>query len=224
VLDRQLITLMRHFNFSRAAAVLYSTLLINGPQTTKQLEIRTSIPHKHIEHGLNQLIALRLVNTDYQRDQIYYYATNPSIAWLTLATDLVWEVDDRPGFIRCLPETENQSIEGLRLLCQHISAAAQKLYKPYTAIFYHKERGAKSSDELAQLTCEAIYQAEKQILAVSRSPRLPQVSSFWAVLTSCIEKGVRYRRIVDLDELIDHGLSIILRDIEVYHIDLRVPG
>lgn len=59
-------------------------------------------------------------------------------------------------------------------------------------------------------------------MAVSKSPRLPQVASFWATLSDRLAGGVTYRRVVDLDEIIDHGLTLVQRDIEDQGIDLRV--
>ncbi len=95
-----------------------------------------------------------------------------------LTADLVWETDTTLRPIRNLPETDNPGVEGLRLICTEISTLAEQLYKPHIAALQHRERDAQSIEELAQLTCEIIYQARKQVLAVSRSPRLPQVSSF----------------------------------------------
>ena len=57
---------------------------------------------------------------------------------------------------------------------------------------------------------------------MSTSPRLPQVASFWATLTDRIGAGVSYRRIVDLDEVIDHGVQLVRRDIEEYGIDVKL--
>lgn len=221
-MDQRLIALMTQFNFKPITTVIYNLLLVNGPLLETHLEENVSASHEQIACALKQLVALRLISTDHHRGRSYYYATDPSLAWSALATDLVWKIDDTPGLITELPKTDNQSIEELRVLCSEVSTLAQKLYKPYIAALRHKERDAKSLEELAQFTCEAIDQAQRQIVAVNKSPRLPQVSSFWTVLSRCLEKGVRYRRIVDLDELIEHGLAIVLRDIEVYNIDLRV--
>ena len=74
----------------------------------------------------------------------------------------------------------------------------------------------------AQLICEAMGQARQTIVAVSKSPRLPQVASFWATLTDRLGAGVTYRRVVDLDEVIAHGLKIVRRDIEEHGIDVMV--
>jgi hypothetical protein len=64
--------------------------------------------------------------------------------------------------------------------------------------------------------------AQNTILAVSKTPRQRQVSSFWAVLTDRISNGVLYHRIVDLDEIIDHGLKIVRRDTQDYKINILV--
>lgn len=221
-MDQQLIKLMRQFNFHPITTAVYCLLLGNGLLSATRLEEKAAASREQIERALKQLVALRLISTDHHRGRPYYYATDPELAWPALATDLVWKVDDTPGLITELPETDNQSIEELRLLCSEMSRRAQKLYRPYVAALQHKERDAKNLEELAQLTCEAIGQAQKLIIAVNKSPRLPQVSSFWTVLSRRLEKGVRYQRIVDLDEIIEHGLSIVLRDIEFYGVDLRV--
>lgn len=218
----QLVNLMRQFNFSQIAAQIYSLLLTNGPLSIEQLENAARLPRENIDRSLKRLLNLRLVSTDHQRGHPVYYATDPSLAWLAITADLVWATSTTLKPIRNLPETDNPSIEGLRLLCDKISTLAQDLYRPQVAVLQHKERDAEGPEELAQLTCEIIYQARRQVLAVSRSPRLPQVSSFWTVLTSRIENGVQYRRIVDLEEFIDHGLKIVARDMEDYDIDLRL--
>jgi hypothetical protein len=99
---------------------------------------------------------------------------------------------------------------------------AGRLYRPHAAALAHREWDAATEEELARLICELIAQARTSVLAVSMSPRLPQVASFWATLTDRIGAGVSYRRIVDLDEVVDPGLTLVKRDIEEYGIDLRV--
>ena len=87
----------------------------------------------------------------------------------------------------------------------------------------HRELDARNFDELSLLTCEIINRARGEIVAVSKSPRLPQLSSFWAVLTDRIDNhGVAYHRIADLDEVEAHGLNIVRRDMDVHHIDLNI--
>lgn len=105
---------------------------------------------------------------------------------------------------------------------------AGKLYNPHNVAANHivqdapRYYDARNRDELAQVVCETIFQAEKKIRAVVKSPRSPQVSSFWAVLTDRMEKGVTYQRITDLEEIKEHGLEIVARDMNKYGIDLRI--
>jgi len=218
----QLIQLMQQFNFKRSVALVYVRLLTDGPLAKPELLKATRQAPPHVDQALQQLLCLRLIGTDHQRGRSLYYATEPALAWLALVADLVWSTGAALGPIRNLPQTEDPQVENLRLICTEVSALAQRLYKPQAAALGHKERDAESREEFAQLICESIGQAQQRILAVSKSPRLPQVSSFWAVLTRQIEAGAHYQRVVDLDEVTDHGLTIVSRDMEAYNIDLRV--
>jgi hypothetical protein len=105
---------------------------------------------------------------------------------------------------------------------EEISAVARRLYRPYAAALAHQEWDAATADEFAQLICEVMGQARRTIVAVSTSPRLPQVAAFWATLSDRLGVGVTYRRVVDLDEVIAHGLKIVTRDIEEHGIDVMV--
>jgi len=90
------------------------------------------------------------------------------------------------------------------------------------AALEHRQWDADTPQQLAQLVCEIVSTARHEVLAVSKSPRLPQVSAFWTVLTGRLSAGVHYHRVVDLDEVIAHGLRIVERDLREWHIDLRV--
>lgn len=217
-----LIDLMKQLDFSHETALLYRLLLTDGPLPLPQMVAHTHLPSISVNRVLKRLQRLRLVGTDYRRDQQLYYCTNPSLAWLALVADLVWGVRTALEPMQNLPETEEPDIENLRMICAEVSEQANALYKPQVAVTEHKERDAESSEEFARFICEAIYQSRNQIQAVSKSPRLPQVASFWAVLTNRLANGVRYHRIVDLEEVIDHGLKIVSRDMDAYGIDLCV--
>jgi hypothetical protein len=107
-------------------------------------------------------------------------------------------------------------------ICDEIATVGSRLYRPYVAALAHQEWDAATLDEFARLICEAMGQARQTILAVSKSPRLPQVAPFWATLSDRLGAGVRYRRVVDLDEVIDHGLKIVRRDLEEHGIDMMI--
>lgn len=221
-MKKQIARLMLEFGFTRTTVVLYSSLLTDGPLAMDKLASLTNQGPKQIKESVGQLMRLRLIGRERQKNQLAYYAADPDIAWLALSADLVWSTDTTMGHIRNLPDTGNPNIEHLRMLCREISTLAQQLYRPQNGVRHHRERDAETPEELAQLTCEIISLANRQILAVSKSPRLPQVSSFWAVLTTRLQEGVKYHRIADIDEVIEHGLKIVSRDIEEYGVDLWI--
>src|SRR5204863_7912607 len=111
------------------------------------------------------------------------------------------------------PGATDPPIEARSGACDEIAEVAGRLYRPHAAALVHREWDAATEEEFARLICELIAHARTSVLAVSTSPRLPQVASFWATLTERIGAGVSYRRIVDLDEVIDHGLTLVKRDI-----------
>lgn len=124
--------------------------------------------------------------------------------------------------IHQLRETDSVDVENLRKLCLNISNIAQGLYRPHHTIKKHKERDAETLEEFVGLTCEMLYQAQENIYALSKTPRLPSVSQFWSVLSDRMANGVKYTRLVDINEIIDHGLATKERDISEYPIDLYV--
>jgi sugar-specific transcriptional regulator TrmB len=218
----RLLVLMKQFGFDPTVSLVYRALLKDGPLAVAQIARATGQTPAKVYKALERLLGLRLVGLDHDRDTKLYLATNPSLAWLALRADLVWGANVTLQPLRDLPPTDDPRVENLRMLCAEMETEAAKLYKPQSAAWSHKNLYAETREELAQLTCEAIYQAKKRIYAVSRSPRLRQVAAFWAVLTARIDEGVTYHRIVDLEEVVDHGLKIVSRDMEDYHIDLRI--
>lgn len=218
----RLIELMKQFGFEPTVSLVYRALLQEGPLSVAQITRATGHSPARIDKALERLLGLRLVGLDHDRSTKLYLAANPSLAWLALRAELVWGAKVTLQPLKDLLSTDDPKVESLRMLCAEMETEAAKLYKPQSAAWSHKNLHAETQEELAQLTCEAIYQARKRIYAVSRSPRLRQVADFWTVLIARIEEGVSYHRIVDLEEVIDHGLKIVSRDMEDYNIDLRV--
>ncbi len=217
-----LIQLMQQLNFSLPVARVYEILLKNGPLSPDLLSSLTGQPKTHLDQSIEALMSLQLIAKDYVRSRPAFYARDPTIAWLALEADLVWETDTSLLPARLVPTTGNRQQDELREKCVEVVTLARTFYKPHAAALSHKVRDANTPDELMRLTCELLYHASEHIHAVSKSPRLPHVAQFWTVLTGRIEKGVRYRRIADLEEVIDHGLSVVTRDMNVYNIDLRI--
>jgi hypothetical protein len=208
----QLFQLMSELGFDQAASQVYGVVLTCGPVPKRAIVSMLSGVSTEVGGALLQLQERGLVGSVYRRlRRRQYYAISPRIAWRSLNSELLWRTSD------AIPAGE--SAPGI---CDEIAAVSSRLYRPFAATLAHQEWDAANTEEFAQLICEAMGQARQTILAVSTSPRLSQVASFWATLSDRLGVGVTYRRVVDLDEVIDHGLTIVKRDIEEHGIDLMV--
>lgn len=203
---------MSELGFDRAATQVYGVVLTCGPVPKRAIGSMLSGVSTEVGRALLQLQERGLVGSVHRRLRRHqYYAISPSIAWRSLSSQLLWRTSDAI--------TAGESAPGI---CDEIAAVSSRLYRPFAAALAHQEWDAATTDEFAQLICEAMGQARQTILAVSKSPRLPHVASFWATVSDRLGVGVTYRRVVDLDEVIDHGLKIVKRDIEEHGIDLMV--
>lgn len=208
----RLFQLMSELGFDRAATQVYGVVLTCGPAPKRAIVTLLSGVSTEIGGALLRLQERGLVGGVYRRlRRRQYYAINPSIAWRSLSSELRWRTSHEPG-----------AGDAASSICEEIATVGSRLYRPYAAALAHQEWDAATADEFAQLICEAMGQARQTILAVSKSPRLPQVASFWATLNDRLGGGVTYRRVVDLDEVIDHGLKIVKRDIEEHGIDVMI--
>jgi len=169
--------------FSETTAVVYSLLLIEGSYSKAQIVSRTLRDKQEIETSLKKLIELRLVNRDREQTGFKYYATNPLVAWSSLETELIWQLDTSLRAISDIQNISSLNAENLRKKLIAVKQQAQKIYKPQIAILNHRENDVQTNEEFAQILSEMISQARKQIFAVSKSPRLKQVSLFWTALT-----------------------------------------
>jgi hypothetical protein len=203
---------MLELGFDRTSTQVYGVVLTCGPVPKKAIVSMLSGVSTEVGSALRQLQERDLVGSVYRRlRRRQYYAISPNIAWRSLSSELLWRTTHELGPGDGSPSTYEE-----------ISAVARRLYRPYAAALAHQEWDAATADEFAQLICEVMGQARRTIVAVSTSPRLPQVASFWATLSDRLGVGVTYRRVVDLDEVIAHGLKIVTRDIEEHGIDVMV--
>jgi hypothetical protein len=220
--EAELLELLGSFGFDRLTGQVYAVLLTRGPLPKRELLAVFARPEAHLDRSLALLRNHRLAGVAYERFRPRYYATDPRLAWQTLSTDLLWSgpstLSPRPADAKAV----DAAVEGRRRLCSELSVVAGRVYRRHLAVLTHREWDALTTEELAQLVCEIVSTARREILAVSKSPRLPQVAAFWTALTSRLSEGARYRRVVDLDEIIAHGLRLVTRDIGERHIELRV--
>ncbi len=220
---RRLYELMTELGVERTAADVYGVVLTCGPLSRRAiLDILGSVPAP-IDEVLSFLEGQGLIGSVYRRlRRRQFYAASPDIAWPAVSATLLWSGTDALPARGRAPVAPRPAVEAQRRLCGEIAAVAGRLRRPHDVAGAHEEWDAATTDEFAHLVCEGIARARREVVAVSTSPRLPHVASFWTTLTGRLAAGVTYRRVVDLDEVIGHGLAIVWRDMEEYGIDLRV--
>ncbi len=152
-----------------------------------------------------------------------FYALDPDLAWLAVSAEVLWSHQTSTASMSHLPSADDPRVERQRRAIEHVRRACAKIYvRPPTitpAVF------AASHADVLQLSIAVVSSAHKTIDAVSKSPRLAGLGQFWASLSAKLDQGVRYRRVTDTDEVFEHGLAIVQRDIEQLGIDLRLlPG
>ena len=86
----------------------------------------------------------------------------------------------------------------------------------------HRHRDIHSAELFSSWLAKVIAAAKSEIVAVEMPPRLPDLAPIWVALTRRIRAGVKYTRIVGVDEIAEHGLDIVTRDMELYGIRLRI--
>ena len=219
----RLYELMIELGFDRVVTEVYGVVLTCGPLPRRGIVSILSGVSGHVDRALSRLHERGLVGSVVRRvRRRQFYATAPDIAWRALSSELLWSTTDDVGARETSPAARDPAVEARRRICAEIAEVATRLYRPHAAALVHREWDAATTEELARLICELIARGRKGIVAVSKSPRLAQVASFWAVVSDRLAAGVSYQRVVDLDEVIDHGLTLVKRDIEDYGIDLRV--
>lgn len=206
----EIVKALTRLGFSNEAIEIYLAILSSGP-TARQSSLDSAVA---------ELRQSGLVGQELLRGRPRIYAVDPATVWKAHAYDLDWQTERAPEPIH---DDWSQDERLLRkYLCLFLAESACKLGEGYRSIHTHQTWDAQDSAEFTRLLCEALGEARKEILAVSRSPRLANVAAFWSILTTKIRLGVRYKRIADIDEIIDHGLNIVERDIHELGIDLSV--
>ena len=192
--EEEVLELLKSFGFDRFTGQVYAVLLARGPLPKRELQAVFARPEARLDRSLAILQNHRLAGIAYERLRPRYYATDPRLAWQTISTDLLWSssstVSPRPPG----SPAADAAAESRRRLCSELSIAAGRLFRRHRAVLTHREWDAMTSEELAQLVCEIVSTARREILAVSKSPHLPQVAAFWTALTSRLSEGVRYHR------------------------------
>jgi len=210
---------MEQIGFTEGASRIYVHILQHGPLSLDDLQTAVQVPLETLVPLLSELVSRRLIVEDFGS----YYALNPRKAFKAISDEIFWAtttaVDEN---LDRVPEERREQVRRARVICQELQALASTLYTYKSPIAVGRIKVAQNPDQMAAFLSEAIDKAVDEILCVSTSPRQPQLSLIWGSLRPKIEAGVRYRRIVDLEEIVDHGFKIVERDINELGVQLFI--
>lgn len=214
-LGQEIVRRLEAIGLSETAANTYLRILRAGRLHERDLD---DVPQKVIE----DLILRRLIFFERRPSGRTYFALDPKTAFRTLWDKTLWEAAVTEEELMKLPRAEAVDLLDVRRQCRELSKMATSLYSYRRPLTAGQIRIAQDAEELALTLTETIARAQEEVAALSRSPRLPQVAPIWETLCDRMEDGVVYRRICDLDEIVDHGLHIKRRDMEETGVQLRV--
>lgn len=218
---RQLEAATRALGWSGVMVATYARLLIGGPATLKTLLGKSRSAVSELRFALAKLGELGLVASDRDHSKDLWYASDPAFAWLSLLAEAHWA-----GVVDLTPVTrlgEQSGTDETQDARRRAMVASTALWQRSTAIGRHRMTEVTDERVLANLLIEGIRSARTNIRALAGSPRQLQVHEVWPSLFERIESGITYKRITDLEEVAQHGLAVVQRDLEI-GVQLRVLG
>lgn len=219
---------MHNMGFTEATAAVYTALLENEYLSVTRLVESTNLSLEEVNVCLHHLLNCNAIVIDSIKSKSAYYALDPTLVWSAFDKRTIWRfihtlVDtDIDTSIAQLPDSHRLALQHARNATNEVRIAASNLYGVSQSVAKHRWRDAVEPDQLSRLLAETIQYAQSGVRGVSKSPRLRQVDLIWQSIRSVIEKGVKYQRVADLTEVIEHGLLIVTRDIQEHNIELRV--
>jgi hypothetical protein len=216
----ELAGLLRQLHFSPTAARLYARLVFGGPVAPR--EARGADEPAVFDASIGELERRRMLARGRDRSGELIYAVDPDLSLTFLVAEVVWSRMADLAPIDRLPATDDVGVEKLRRIAGRAAEIARSAWRPTDGLTGHRSTRAHNAKELAVLAAEAVLHARREVTAVSRRPRLPDVAFFWKAITHRMDEGVVYRRVTDLHELVEHGLRVVERDTRETGVDLRV--
>lgn len=217
--------LFRALGVPNTAGELYILLLNGGAMSVPRLGEVIGLAAPALAQAVSYLKIFRLISQDVDNDEVVLFASNPRNAWKAHDADFYWARTLHVGDIEKLPplpemrdEQRRRCYSQLERLCGAIYDQNARAHDPLR----HRHRKIHSPELFSSWLATAISSGRKEILAVEMPPRLPELAPIWVALTRQIRAGTSYTRIVGRDEVAEHGLNIVTRDIEKYGIRLRI--
>ena len=178
-----------------------------------------------VEVARRELGAWQLV-LDYRTTAGRALAALPPVpAWTARAADFTWTIQSTPELLHELDDTGHPVVDIARDVCREIGALASTLWTVESGPSLRHRTALSNGGRVAAALSLLFDQADSEVLAMSRGPRLPQLALVWeAIERRLLENGFVYRRLVTIEELVEHGLAIVRRDVLKAGVDLRVGG
>lgn len=223
--SKEAMALMHSLGVPPLAATAYVRLLQTGAVPVSEIRSLAPGTPDAVSRAIEYLKLFRLISHDIVFGNDILFASNPRNAWKAHDTNFYWMRSLHIGDIEALPplpemadEERRRLYQLLERLCGEIYDRSAKAHDPLR----HQHRDVQSDQLFSSWLASLIASARDRIVAVERPPRLPDLAPIWVALTRRIRAGVRYTRIVGIDEVLEHGLDIVSRDMTEYNIDLRL--
>jgi hypothetical protein len=196
-------------------------LTLSGIQLTKDLDARFG--RETVEVARQELGAWQLV-LDYRTKAGRALAALPPVpAWTARAADFSWTIQSTPELLHDLAATGHPVLDITRDVCAEIGVLAAKRWSVSSGPSLRHRTSLSTASRVSAALSLLFDQAEKEVIAMSRGPRLPHLALVWeAIERRLLSRKFSYHRLVMMDELAEHGLAIVRRDILKAGVDLRV--
>jgi hypothetical protein len=212
---------MLDLGYTVEGAALYMRLLIAGARSPERLEVETGLRGGSLRQPMLKLISDGLVFEDREGFHTVWYCFDPAVSWLSLAAEATWSVVSSLNALDDLPATGLADVDARRDLLIQARALATRIWAGPGDSPRHRHSRAANSRILARLVLEAVNQASTRVRAISASPKISEASAFWPVMVRRLHSGLQYLRVADVNEVYEHGLRIVRRDLRD-GVDLRL--
>lgn len=195
--------------------------ILGGPVLTRDLDMRFGLAvATDARRQLSRWALAFEYNTPTGRT---VSAIPPQQAWTARAADFTWTVQITPDLLHELRATGIAAVDTAHQLCLEIATLASRLYVDPGGVGVSRRTALKSADQIAVALSQLFHVAQSHVIAMSKGPRLPHLAIIWeAIERRLIAKELRYTRLVQIDELLAHGLAIVRRDVMRAGVQLRV--
>jgi len=209
-------------------ANIYSILIQSGGLSKFELEFRANITSTELEEILNHLTKQKFVLKDFVRGKPKFYPIDPSVAWRAKRNELEWTAAEPIGnmedFSKEKKVVKKTAIKDITKSIENVELLSQALFHKHDFASNHRWREFKGLDQASAALVSSLSRAKREILAISCPPRHPNVALIWESIRQKLETGVKYTRICGLDEVIEHGIRIIERDINSLGVNLFITN